>query len=406
MSALAAPSIEDTLSNVVFMPPTEKTLVERARALIPTLLARASACDAGRKVPDETIEDFRNAGFFNILKLPEYGGYGMTILTLARVIQEVGRGCMPSAWVLFVLGSHQYELALLNPQVAKDIYEVNPNALIGSSYAPLGSMVKVDGGYQLKGTWRFCSGIDHADWVGVGGMVMMPGASRPDFRTCLVHKSKFVIDQNSWHTIGLAGTGSKDFTISDVFVPDHHSHSMMEAHLMLGQDKLPAWNRYSYWQVVNMSMASAIIGGAQGAVDEFQRQFATRTNNFSAGKAGDDPFVKARLGQAVMLVNGAKARVQAICLEMARLIEAGEEMPVDVRLGWSAETAQCGKMCEDAVMLLFKATGARGLQLENPIQAILRNVFGGSNHIAMNVEGVNSAVGNLMLGRENMHFAC
>jgi len=390
--------------------PTEGELIARAQSLIPVLKERSKACEDLRSVPQETIDDFRAAGFFKIVQPIEHGGYGMSPLTLYRVLHEVGRGCMSSCWVLMVLALHSYEVYMMGKASCDAVWGDDQDALVASSYAPLGQMEKVDGGYKLNGCWRFCSGIDHAQHVVVGGMVQVPGQERPDYRVCMVPASDYEIDANSWQTFGLAGTGSKDIQITDVFVPDDHTHSLIEAHLMLGQDQLPKNYRYPFWVAFGFCVASAVIGGTRGGLDELVEQMGARVGSFDMGAgrapATQDPFVRARLGKATVLVRGAIARLEKVVFEMTDFIERGEAIPVPDRLHYMAEAAQCGKDCEDAALLLYKATGARGIMLDNHMQAVLRNVLAGTNHISMHVEGMAINLGSMLLGAEDVSPIC
>lgn len=390
--------------------PTEEELIARAQALIPVLKERSQQCEDLRSVPTETIDAFREAGFFKIVQPIEYGGYGMSPLTLYRVLHEIGRGCMSSCWVLMVLALHSYEVYMMGEASCDEVWKDDPDALVASSYAPLGKMEKVDGGYKLNGCWRFCSGIDHAKWVVVGGMVTVPGHDRPDYRVCMVSVDDYTVDQDSWQAFGLAGTGSKDIQINDVFVPDNHTHSLIDAHLMLGQDKLPPHYRYPFWVAFGFCVASAIIGGVRGGLDELTEQMGTRVGSFDmgAGRApgSADPFVRARLGKATVLVRGAIARLEKVVFEMTDYINKGEPIPVSDRLHYMAEASQCGKDCEDAALLLYKATGARGILLDNHMQRVFRNVMAGTNHISMHVEGMAINLGSSLLGAEDVSPIC
>ncbi|HJO86649.1 MAG TPA: hypothetical protein QF359_06780, partial [Rhodospirillales bacterium] len=44
--------------------PTREELIQRARDMAPILLERAPNCEEMRRAPKETIDDFKQAGFF------------------------------------------------------------------------------------------------------------------------------------------------------------------------------------------------------------------------------------------------------------------------------------------------------------------------------------------------------
>jgi 3-hydroxy-9,10-secoandrosta-1,3,5(10)-triene-9,17-dione monooxygenase len=386
--------------------PSEAELIDRARALQSALIARSASTDAARCLPVETIGDFHRAGFFNILKPPRHGGYGMSPLSLSKVVMEVGRADMCAAWIVFVLGLHPYGVALMDPRAGEEIWGQNPDALIASSIAPFGQVVQVPGGFEVSGVWRFSSGIDHANWLMLAGMADVAGRPGKDYRLCLVPRSSVTIDQSSWHSMGLCGTGSKDFTVEKSFVPDHMSYSMLDAVAMVGQDKLPKNYRYPFWLVFNAVLSAAIIGGAMGGLDEARRQLLPRVGTRDAKPLAEDPFVRARLGCADVLIRGMVARHEAMFARMAGQIEAGIPLAVDERLAYMAEISQCGTDAVDAMLAIFKTVGARGLALQNRMQAILRNVLSGSNHVAMQLDPALHVLGSSLLGASDIKTVC
>ena len=113
---------------------------------------------------------------------------------------------------------HQWFAACL-PREAQDEFWAEPTAIAAGSYAPVGKTVRVDGGYRTSGAWSFASGCDNARWHFLATMVTpLDGseAARPSF--LLVPRADVRIDDN-WHTMGLAGTGSKNIVADDLFVP-------------------------------------------------------------------------------------------------------------------------------------------------------------------------------------------
>ena len=131
--------------------PGGEELVARARDMVPVLRARAAECEASRRVPDATIEDFRKAGFFKIVHPAKYGGYELPPTVFFDVCAEIGRGCASSAWVFGIVGIHNWQVGLFPPQAAEDVWGEDPDVLISSSYAPTGKAERVEGGFRLSG---------------------------------------------------------------------------------------------------------------------------------------------------------------------------------------------------------------------------------------------------------------
>jgi resorcinol 4-hydroxylase (FADH2) len=112
---------------------------------------------------------------------------------------------------------HQWFVACF-PKEAQEEFWADPGAIAAGSYAPVGKTVAADGGYRTSGVWSFASGCDNAQWYLLSTMVPPVGASeaaKPSF--LLVPRENARIDDN-WHTMGLAGTGSKNIIADDLFV--------------------------------------------------------------------------------------------------------------------------------------------------------------------------------------------
>jgi 3-hydroxy-9,10-secoandrosta-1,3,5(10)-triene-9,17-dione monooxygenase len=90
------------------LPPEERELLERARALIPRLAERAPAAAAARQLPPETIAEFHAAGILRILQPKMFGGLQGRFSIFSRIVEELTWGCASSAWVYAVLAEHQW----------------------------------------------------------------------------------------------------------------------------------------------------------------------------------------------------------------------------------------------------------------------------------------------------------
>jgi len=142
------------------------------------------------------------------------------------------------------------------------------------------------------------------------------------------------------------------------------------------------------------------VGIAQGGIDEYVRQMSVRTNTTDGAGAALSPYVKDRLGNAVVRVRSARARLLQMLAESSAYVERRELVPVSDRVHYMLDIARVGRDCEEAVMLLFKATSARGIYLSNPLQRILRDVIAAANHITQNADDTAGMLGAYLLGQQ------
>jgi 3-hydroxy-9,10-secoandrosta-1,3,5(10)-triene-9,17-dione monooxygenase len=170
------------------------------------------------------------------------------------------------------------------------------NAVItASSYPPFGKVEEVEGGFNISGTWKTSSGCDHGQWAFLGGLRRDASGQVIDRLSMLVPSCAWVIEDD-WHTFGLAGTGSKSLVIKHAFVPHHRAHSLIQ----YTYSERPANYLYPFNQIFFGAVSALIVGIAQGGIDEYVRQMSVRTNTTDGAGAALSPYVKDRLGNAVV----------------------------------------------------------------------------------------------------------
>ena len=375
--------------------PTCEELVARAAAMVPGLRARADEIEQARKVPKDVIEMFRQAGFFRILQPRQYGGWEMNPGVFMRVLSELGRGCCASAWNMMILGVHNWEFGLMDDRAARDVWGKNNEAIIASSYPPMGQMTKVEGGWRLKGRWPTSSGSDHGEWAFIGALEKDENGVPIDRHALLVHRDDYEIIDD-WFTFGLAGTGSKSLLIKDAFIPDHRTHSMIDYKL----DDRPTNYLFPFAMIFYSSVSAVTLGFAQGAIDVFIEQMQVRVDNGSGAATRLSPYVKDRLANAVAKVRSSRARMEQMIAHCTQIVERRELVSIDDRIHYMLDMARIGRECEEAVLTLYKCTGARGVYRSNPIQRYLRDVLVAANHITQDADNNAGALGGYLLSGE------
>ena len=393
MNAVLNP--ETASSRLADTVPSAQELIERARALVPLLRERADSVEENRKVSKETIQAFVDAGFFKVLQPKRWGGWEMNPEVFMRILMELGRGCSSSAWNMMILGVHQWEFGHLPEQACADVWGQDNTVLIASSYPAAGKVTRVEGGYMLEGQWPTSSGSDHGEWAFFGGFLKDEKGVPYDKCSFLVPRSEYEIIDD-WHVFGLKGTGSKSCRIKGAFVPDHRVHSMIN-YKMSDRGSMYLW---PFSMIFYASVSAVICGFGQQAIELYTEQMKVRTNTGTAIGAANSPYVRDRLGNAVIRLSSAKARLFQMMAETTPLVERRELISREDWARHMCEIAHVGRNVEEAVLLLYKATGARGLYLNNPLQRTLRDVLAAANHITQNADDTSGVLGGMMLGVE------
>jgi 3-hydroxy-9,10-secoandrosta-1,3,5(10)-triene-9,17-dione monooxygenase len=368
---------------------TPEAYLERVRALLPVLRERATAAEKLRRLPDETFVAFQEAGLLRALQPKRYGGYELDPATFYEAIIEVGTVCGSSAWILGVIGVHNWHLAIFPPQAQEDVWGEDNSVQLSTSLAPTGTVEPVAGGYRLSGRWSFSSGCDFCHWAVLGGIAPPTEKGQaPDARVFLVPRRDYRIDDN-WHVIGLCATGSKDIVIEDAFVPEYRTHSYLDAFLLnhpgAAINDAPLY-RLPFGLVFANGITAPAIGAALGALEAFREQSRRRINVRDQSRVVEDPFVQYRLAEAAAEIGAARDRLLGNFTEMMRLARAGDEIPLAVRARYKWDAGKAVDLSVKAVDRLFEASGGRGIFLNNPIQRAWRDVHAMRAHAGNNPE--------------------
>jgi 3-hydroxy-9,10-secoandrosta-1,3,5(10)-triene-9,17-dione monooxygenase len=380
---------------------TPEAYIDRVRSLLPALRERAPRAEQLRRLPDETFADFQEAGLFRALQPKRYGGYELDPGTLYQAVMEVGTVCGSSAWILGVIGVHNWHLAIFPAQAQQDVWGADTSLQLSTSLAPTGTVGRVDGGYRLQGRWSFSSGCDFCHWAVLGGIVP-PGDSgqAPDARVFLVPRRDYEIDDN-WHVTGLCGTGSKDLLVNDAFVPEYRTHSYLDAfhlrHPGTAVNDAPLY-RLPFGLIFPNGIAAPAIGVALGALEAFREQSRARVNLRDQSRLVEDPFIQDRLAEAAAEVSAARDRLLGNFAEMMRLVRAGEEIPLSARARYRWDAGKAIDWSVQAVDRLFEASGGRGIFLNNPIQRAWRDVHAMRAHAGNNPERAAAVFGRSEFG--------
>src|SRR5262245_2074933 len=331
-------------------------LLQRASELVPVLAERAAQTEAERTIPDQTIADFVGSGLLRAGNPDRYGGYGLDYDEVCAIAMELGRGDGSAAWCYQVFASHNWMIGLAPEQAQEDYFANGADVIASSGFTPTGATVEpVDGGWMLSGRWGFSSGCDHAHWALLAGIV-------PDERgyvLFVVPRSDWQIE-DTWFVAGLKGTGSKDVVIGEpVFVPEHRYIPMHGAEVGPARE---LHDRPSYGvpipSVMPFTLASPVLGMAQGAVDVFEEWMRRRVASFSGQKGSEQPSVWLRLSEAAAEVAAGRALARQDFREMLDRAAGGEQPSVDDRLRYRRDHGYIGKLCYQAVNRLYEAAGA------------------------------------------------
>jgi alkylation response protein AidB-like acyl-CoA dehydrogenase len=300
-----------------------------------------------------------------------FGGPDVDPVTMFRVVEEVARHDSAAAWTVAVSLMGNVFLSFYPDEGAEEVFR-SPGLVMSGAAHPPGRAEPVADGYRVSGRWQFFSGCQDATWWHAKAILAGDGADGEappvQMYVCLPADPSCVID--TWHTLGMRGTGSHDVRLDRVFVPEHRA-ARMPARPPSAAYSGPLY-RLTVWPAVAL-MAVPALGVARAAIDELVDLAATKTANFGGAVA--------RRASAQHQVAEAEARLgagRAFLFEAftAAWDAARAGAPIDLGLKQRMQLAgtHAANEAATAVDLVCTAAGSSAARMEYRFERLWRDV--------------------------------
>ncbi|MGJ3507641.1 acyl-CoA dehydrogenase family protein [Enemella sp. A6] len=343
------------------------------------------------KLDDRAAQGLRETGVMRMLQPATFGGQEAHPVEFAEAAMEIGKHDASTGWVAGIVGLHSWEVALADPKVQHEIWGEDPEVWIASPYAPLGVLKPVDGGYIFNGHWQFSSGTDHCDWIFLGafmgdenGQPLMP----PQSYHVIMPRSDYEIVEDSWDTVGLRGTGSRDIIVRDAFVPDYRvidGGKVMDGTLPKEMGVTATTYNVPFTSVFPLGITSAVIGACEGALAAALAYQQGRIQ-ITGTKIKDDPHTLFTISEAAADIQASRTAMLDNINRMYDRVEAGKEITFEERAeNRRTQVSACWRAVR-AMNEVVVRSGGNGMRVDSPIQRFWRDANMGLVH-AIHVQG-------------------
>jgi 3-hydroxy-9,10-secoandrosta-1,3,5(10)-triene-9,17-dione monooxygenase len=377
-------------------------MVGRAEMLLPRLRDRAADTEELRRLPPETERDLHEAGLFRIVQPKRVGGAELDYVALVDCAAILGRADASVAWNLANLASHHWMLGMFDKRAQDLVWDKDVNALIASSFIfPAGRARKVEGGYKLRGSWPFSSGVASCEWNMLASVVSSEDdADGIEYRIFLVHKNDYRI-LDTWNAAGLRGTGSNDVEVRDAFVAE--ALSVAASDLAGGPTPGSAVNPNALYTLPVFSLfpyvlSGVALGNAQACLDDYIDMARHRASTYNRAKLGDMQSTQIKIAEASAKVDAARLIMRSNCVEAMADARRGDFPDMAAKTRLRRDGAYSVNLCTEAVSLLFSASGARGLFTTGVLQRQFRDAHAINSHLAFNFDAAGTNYGRVALG--------
>jgi indole-3-acetate monooxygenase len=340
--------------------------VSRAHALSPIIAAAASRTEAGRRLDEAMLTALHGHGMFRILAPRWLGGGEAAPSEFVEVVELLARADASTAWCLCQMGVCAIAAVYLAPDVAREIF-AEPHAAIAWGTTRDARAIVSDGGYRVSGTWEFGSGCHHATWLGghcpivsADGSALVGEDGRPLDRTVLFPKSSAAIT-DVWRVLGLRGTGSDQYSLDGLFVPERHSILTIARWPDCERLKLAAPYRFSVNGLYGPGFAGVALGNARGMLDALVDLAGRKTPMWRGKTLAHGANVQAVVAESDVRLHAARVYL----LDTLRRCEADamtQDGPsVDQRLSIRAASTFAIRDATRVAEALFSLAGATAL---------------------------------------------
>ncbi|HUZ74067.1 MAG TPA: acyl-CoA dehydrogenase family protein [Stellaceae bacterium] len=382
---------------------TAESIVAQARTMMPRLRERAQRTEERRRIPAETHHEFIESGFYRILQPARYGGFELDYGTQTEMSVELAMGCASSGWIASITACHAWIAGMFPPAVQERIWGDDAGTLIASAFQPPGDyrIERATGGWRVAGRWKFSSGVELCQWAVIATPIpAADGKGPPERQFALVPLDEAAIE-DVWFVSGLAGTGSNDIVLRDVFIPD--AHTLKASECAGGPTPGSAINpchiyRLPLFGVFPYNLVGVGIGAAIGAVELVIEQLKVRSTATMHLRMAALQSAQLRIARAAASADAARVLIRTNCVEMNARARAGLPLGPEHRVRYRRDAGFASLLFLEAVQGVFPLLGGGGLAAGNPIQRQWRDAHAVGQHIACSWDAAGSHYGAAVLG--------
>jgi indole-3-acetate monooxygenase len=378
--------------------------LEAVAALAPEITARSREFESVRRLPADLARELAEAGIFRMAIAKEYGGAERRPADLVRVIEEVSRADGSVGWCVMIGASTAALSGFLSPPTAREIYGSDPLVITGGAVAPTGKAIRGEGGYLVDGHWKWGSATQNCNWI-TGGAVIFEGdkprlgpTGDPEFRL-MIFPAREVEILDTWDSAGLRGTGSHDFTVKNVLVPDDRAFA-------LGASKpvvKTALYRFPFFGLLAIGVCGVSLGIARRAIDEFIALAGGKVPTWEKKTLAYSARVQDAVAEAEATLRSSRAFLFEAVQTAWDAASGGDSPSLAMRRDLRLAAANVAWQSVKVVDSMYSMGGGSVVHASHPIQRCLRDIHIVTQHQMVN-RNVFETTGRLLLGMKAESF--
>ena len=367
--------------------PTQAQLdtLASARQISDTARAMADQIDANRRLPIQLVDELLQSGLLRGGAPVEVEGLELPPGVALRCAEEIARGDASAGWCVSIAITSSLLIAYLPPASRAELFGAGRGVAAGV-WAPQGRATRVPDGVVVSGRWAFCSGITHAN-------VLFAGCVLDERPAVLALPTEQLEILDTWHTLGLRGTGSHDAVAEDLFVPDTRVASIFDG---------PVINRPLYrfppFGFFAACITAAAMGNARAAIDDFVELAKAKKGVAATRTLAERPTIQAAVAAAESDLEAARALYYQAIETAWRASQDESQVPVEARTRLRLAATHGVRTAADVVRTMYDLAGGSAIYDGAPLQRRFRDAFTATAHFQVN-QASRELPGRLLLGQ-------
>lgn len=379
-------------------------LLEAVERLRPLIEEHAGSAETNRQLSNVVYDAMYRAGLFAMLAPKAYRGLELHPIEAMRVWEAVARIDSAAAWNLVMNQAISAYAAWLPAEGARDVFRDGPATTAGA-FNPAGTAIRANGGWRVTGRVPFASGCQQAQWLSMPVVEMDgdrpkmdPATKRPTtFAVFFPRTTASILD--TWHTVGMRGTGSTDFAVQDLFVPDRLTAPICPLGKPAPGFEGPLFRMWPWTAILGEVTVS--VGIAAAAVDAAVRVCQTKTAAYNATPLREQQLAQCQMGKAKARVEASRDTLHcAACEAYDETAASKARLSVEAKIRLQLAVSFAAEACAEAVRYVNDAVGASSIRLGSPFERHFRDVHVLLQHSSKSSARYGSA-GRLMFGLES-----
>ena len=369
--------MQASLDRLRVQPREQSDPVARARAVSPLIAAAAPQIEAACALPPALLDALHDAAMFRVLLPRSCGGDEADPATYVAVMETLAAADASAAWCIGQASGCSMAAAYLDPGAAWRIWGSDPRAVLAWGAGPPGVAQMVAGGYRVTGQWGFASGSRHATWLGghcrvleADGTMRKDALGEPAEWSMLFRKHEAAITQD-WQVMGLRGTGSDSYAVTDLFVPADHGLCRDAAEERREHGPL---YRFSTLHLYASGFGAVALGIARGALDAFKALAREKTPQAGGRMLRDSAVVQTQVALAEAKLGAARSYLLQTLRETWDGVGRTGAVTLDQRMAIRLAATFATLQAREVVDVAYHEAGATAVFTSNPFERRFRDV--------------------------------